>query len=58
MLFQVVYKHHCIDNIGASISLVYTTCSAKKLAEHIANISQAIVPFYTQMTCYIIFHCC
>jgi hypothetical protein len=42
------YKH-CIDNIGASISLVYAK-------------SQAIVSFYTifytQMSCYIIFHWC
>jgi hypothetical protein len=38
------YKH-CIDNIGASISLVYT-CICQKLAEHIAHFSQAIVILY------------
>ena len=47
MLFQVVYKYHCIDNIGASISLVYTICSAKNWQNilHIL-VRQAIVSFY------------
>ena len=49
------YKH-CIDNIGACISLVY----AKNWQN--SRFSHAIVSFYTifytQMSCYIIFHCC
>ena len=48
------YKY-CIDNIGASISLVYT-CVCQKLAEHISRFSQAQVLFYTILCSNVMLH--